>query len=661
MEALLAVLLPYIGSLLSAISWKTKDGRAGAYASLFIGLSFLTSLVLAIRFLTGGEPIHYILANAEWIGGPYGLYYDGLSIVMSILVSGLSFLIVLYSTYYMKHEYGYERYFLFFSFFVGSMMLVVTADNLLLLFIGWEGTGLASYALISHWFRDEEERYVGDLGRKALGEPMYFSPTHSGIRALMFTRLPDVAFAAGIFMIYLTTGTFNIVKLAESPDLFVSMLAEKGLLIPVLAMLTLGAMAKSAQFPLHEWLVTAMTGPTPVSALIHAAAMVKAGVYLMLRFIPIAAAGVNMLALEGGGTALLSSFQSFSLAVALIGSITAFMMSTMAIVARELKLILAYSTASQLGYMFAGIGVIGFVGEKTALVVAVVLAHLMAHAIFKAALFLGAGIILHSTHTRYIDEMPRLTPWLRKTLIAMWLATLSLAGIPPFIGFWSKEGIVGLLLEKGLTAAAVLAIVTIPITGFYSTRMLMFNKRYNKGEKELEEAPGYVLFTYGILGGLALVLGILWPFISEAYSSIVSRTVGLGGEVEEIVHVGATAIMGLSLALAGLFLSYASYYLAIIDTKRLASTLKPLTDFLYDRWYINPLIYKVFVKGGDMFATAVYKGVESTLDTAIHVRLTSAFKKLSILVRRLQTGDLSSYVSYLVAGFILALIIYMLS
>jgi len=256
--------------------------------------------------------------------------------------------------------------------------------------------------------------------------------------------------------------------------------------------------------------------------------------------------------------------------------------------------------------------------------------------------------------------MPKLTPWLRKTLIAMWLATLSLAGIPPFIGFWSKEGIVGLLVEKGLVAASMLAIVTIPITAFYSTRMLLFNTAYNKGEKKLEEPPLYVLATYGLLGVLALVIGLAWPVTSESFYSTVLRTLALGGEAEKLVHIGVTAIAGLLLALGGVGISAAAYYARMLDTRKIALSVKPLTDFLYDRWLFNPILYKVFVRGGDYVASVVYSVVERSLDNLLHVKLTGSTRVLSIVLRRMQTGDIGSYVAYLIAGMVLVIVIYVL-
>uniref|UniRef100_A0A7J3ZME1 NADH-quinone oxidoreductase subunit L n=1 Tax=Fervidicoccus fontis TaxID=683846 RepID=A0A7J3ZME1_9CREN len=658
MTGLLPSILPFVGSILAALCWFGRLRYAGHIATAFIGLSFAISLYIGIPALLKGEPAHYILASGEWFGGPYGFYYDGLGSVMAILVSGLSFLISLYSIYYMREEYGFERYFVFFAFFVGSMMIVVTADNLLLLFLGWEGTGLASYALISHWFRDEEDKYVGDIGRSRLGVPMYFSPTHSGIRALLFTRLPDVGFLVASFLLYYATGTFNLVEAAHEPAGFVSTLFDRNVLAPFIVLLTISAMAKSAQFPFHEWLVTAMTGPTPVSALIHAAAMVKAGVYLLLRIYPIIATGVLALSETAAmGMVIYDSVSKIFMVASIIGALTAFMTATMALVAREFKLILAYSTASQLGYMFAGIGLVLFVGEP-AFVLAVVLSHLIAHAVFKAALFLGAGIIIHEGESKYVDELPKLAPHLRYTLLAMWLSALSLAGVPPLVGFWTKEGIVGLAVEAGAFSVALLTIVTILLTAFYSTRMLLINYRFNRGEEELKEPPLYALSTYFVLGIVALILGFSWPFVSDKFLEGVSKTLGVEEAVHgELIHLGATAVLGLALALTGIVLSYIGYVKVLIDTREVSRGLAPLTDFLYDRWLINSIYYRTIAYPGARLASIVYGVIERSLDTLVHVVIPGLMGYLSTTSRRIQTGDLRLYVACFIASIVVVLLV----
>ncbi|NAZ24289.1 MAG: NADH-quinone oxidoreductase subunit L, partial [Thermofilum sp.] len=293
---LLAWLSPFIGTLLillfKSASWKIKS----LLGILSILVSALVSSYAAYLFLTQGESIHISYPWVKSLNVSLGAFFDGLSTVMALVVSWLSFLIAVYSYEYMKGEVGETRYWLFFTFFVGSMMLLVLSDNMISMFIGWEGTGLASYALIGHWFIDEEERWVGEPGRRALGVPMWSEPSHSSLRAIVFTRLGDVGMVIGIATLHTLAGTTLLSGLLDAQ--WATQLLSKGVLPVFLWLLFLGALAKSAQFPFHEWLVTAMTGPTSVSALIHAATMVKAGVYFALRFSPFLVAAY--IVLQGG-------------------------------------------------------------------------------------------------------------------------------------------------------------------------------------------------------------------------------------------------------------------------------------------------------------------------------------------------------------------------
>ncbi|MEB3859704.1 MAG: hypothetical protein LRS43_00675, partial [Desulfurococcales archaeon] len=349
-------LAPYLGSLAIALLWLAgyrRDLAYGVLSALSIGVSAVVSSAAAYKVLTG-SPI-YSLAGGQWfpwLGVTVGTFIDGLGAVMALVVGWVSLLIGVYSIKYMEGDRGYARYFFFFTFFVASMQLLVLADNLVLLFVGWEGTGIASYALIGHWYTDEERAWVGRPGRRALGKPMWFEPSHSAVRAVLFTRIGDLGLLVGLAYLYLVAGTINIPELAASPGTWIAELAARGILPLLLAILTLGALAKSAQFPFHEWLVTAMTGPTPVSALIHAATMVKAGVYFVLRFAPIIIAGGVAV---GSSAVVVEGLTDYFLFIGVLGAITAFMLATMAIVSDEVKLIMAYSTASQIGYMFMGV------------------------------------------------------------------------------------------------------------------------------------------------------------------------------------------------------------------------------------------------------------------------------------------------------------------
>jgi NADH-quinone oxidoreductase subunit L len=285
-------LSPFIGAGILALLWLLNVRNEKVYDIISVLSIFISSIISSVALYDVLIKHEIIVAETSsyWVSLlkiKIGTYLDGLGAIMSTIVSWLSFLIAVYSIEYMKKDWGVQRYFFFISFFVGSMLLLVTASNMILMFIGWEGTGLASYALIGHWYTDEEEYWVGVPGRKALGLPMYFEPSTSGIRAILFTRVGDVGFLVGFTSLFFIANSFSIPTIASTAGTWMGLLASKGMLTAFLLIFTLGALAKSAQFPFHEWLVTAMTGPTPVSALIHAATMVKAGVYYVLRFAPI--------------------------------------------------------------------------------------------------------------------------------------------------------------------------------------------------------------------------------------------------------------------------------------------------------------------------------------------------------------------------------------
>jgi NADH-quinone oxidoreductase subunit L len=296
-----------------------------------------------------GAEVHSQIPWISSLGLEAGVLADPLAIIMTNLVAWISFLIIVYSTGYMHGDKDLTRYWFFMLFFIGSMQLIVLSDNLLMVFFGWEGVGLASYALIGFWYYDRKKDYVGVEGHIAGGIPMWTSPTHAGMKAFLMTRAGDVMMLAGMFLIFAYAGTFGFKELAEDPAWAIAM-SQQNLLVPAAVLLFGGAIGKSAQFPLNEWLLEAMTGPTAVSALIHAATMVKAGVFLVARIGPL------FFALASAGA---FSVEQFFEVIAWVGAITAFLLATQALVNPEIKKVLAYSTGSQIGYMMMGLGIAG--------------------------------------------------------------------------------------------------------------------------------------------------------------------------------------------------------------------------------------------------------------------------------------------------------------
>ena len=660
-------IIPYLGALVLALLYllDVRNEKIYAWGSVAsIALAALVSTAAALRVYSEGTI--YSRASTEWLpwlGVTVGTYLDGLSVVMALVVSWLSLLIAVYSVKYMEGDWGVRRYFFFFTFFVASMLLLVTADNLVLMFIGWEGTGLASYALIGHWYTDEEEYWVGVPGRKALGQPMYFEPSHSAVRAVMFTRIGDIGFLIGIAALYLATGTVSIPEIAATAPEWMAYFAEKGLLTVLLLAFSLGALAKSAQFPFHEWLVTAMTGPTPVSALIHAATMVKAGVYFMLRFVPIFYAG----ALAAGELARQAVMDYFTI-MAGLGAVTAFMMATMALVANELKLILAYSTASQLGYMFLAAGAAGLLAGEEGLAtgVAAGLAHLVSHAVFKAALFLIAGWLIHVAHSRFIDPMGNYAKYMKVTALSMWLAGLSLAGIPPLSGFFSKEKVLAVAEEAHLAWGYWLALVTAGLTAAYTLRMILriFHlPPYEKGHgHEPHEAPWLMRGPYLILALASLALGVLWPETGRAIAEAIAGTLSVVGHAVLEVHFTAAVAMALGLVLASMGIVAYLYMVARVDFPRIVrenAAARAIYNFLYDRWYINSIIYIVVVGGFAGLALFAH-GVDTLIDLAYHAGIPALFAAGAAALRSLHRGRSDYYLTlYVYFAALVLLIIYL--
>ncbi len=671
MEWNLVWLTPYIGTtilILLQLAGIRNEKLLGIIAVGSIGLSALLSLFLALVYAKQGY-FHYYVDWIPEIGITAGIVVDGLGVFMANIVSWLSFFIAVYSIKYMEGDWGIGRYWVFFTFFVGSMMLLVLADNLVLMFIGWEGTGLASYALIGHWYNDEEHAWVGDPGRKALGVPMYFTPSHSGLRALLFTRLGDIGFLIGITGLYALTGTFSIPALAEHSQEWILQLGRLGILLPFLILFTLGAFAKSAQFPLHEWLVTAMTGPTPVSALIHAATMVKAGVYFVLRFAPIIYFGVEALEVSELHVShdLLLMIKhwvaEYFMVIAWIGGITAFMLATMALVSREFKLILAFSTASQLGYMFLGVGVAGLT-HAFSLGYSASALHLMSHAVFKAALFLIAGAVLHTAHSRFIDDMGNLSKVMKLTALSMWLAGLSLAGIPPFLGFWTKDAIIEASQEAKMIPLVVLGIVTAVLTSLYVTRVTLrvFHvKPYNENPHlhEARETHPIMLIPYVILALATLLLGLLWPEISSVFSTTVTSSLGFTQAFSLHAEITKTAIITSSLAAIALASIIIVYIIIPVDFRGIlarSTVARKIHDFLYDRWYINSIYYLSILGFFKMLVRLLGGVIDVAIDAVYHKLLPFIGGIISTGIRRLHTGLLPFYISLMIAG--IALLLY---
>src|SRR6188472_4273341 len=460
-SAWLVWILPFIGAAIIAGVARAGNRRRD-YAAVGFALASAISAATLIPLALSGSEIHSQINWISVVNVKAGVLADPLAIVMTNLVAWISLLIFIYSIGYMHGDRNLTRYWFFMLFFIGSMQLIVLSDNLLMVFFGWEGVGLASFALISFWYQDRKKDLVGTPGHYAGGIQMWASPTHAGLKAFLMTKAGDIMMLSGMFLIFGYAGTFGFTELLQDQS-WATEMANNNLLVPAAVLIFGGAIGKSAQFPLNEWLLEAMTGPTSVSALIHAATMVKAGVFLVARIGPLFFA-----------LSVFNMTQFFEV-VAWVGAITAFLLATQAIVNPEIKKVLAYSTGSQIGYMMMALGIAGlsvnFVDGYAA-----GFYQLMAHAMFKASLFMGAGALLHTVGSRFMTDMGGLRKHMRKTYIFMLLASLSLAAAPLITaGFWSKDAIFAAVLESGYAHALPLfgvAVVVAVMTAFYTFRMI---------------------------------------------------------------------------------------------------------------------------------------------------------------------------------------------
>ncbi len=661
-------ILPFVAALIIPAVGKASKRAAGWVA---VALA-LASALYAATMIPGALASHEIHDQVNWIssiGIKAGVLADPLAVIMANVVGWISFLIIVYSTGYMKGDKDIVRFWFWMMFFIGSMQLIVLSDNLLMMFFGWEGVGLASYALIGFWYRDKAKDHVGIEGKKVLGLMEYYSPTHAGIKAFIMTKVGDIMMLSGMFLIFAFAGTFGFRELMHDTAWATSMQAQ-GLLVPAAILLFGGAIGKSAQFPLNEWLLEAMTGPTSVSALIHAATMVKAGVFLVARLGPL------FFALAAAGFAL----DQFFTVIAWVGAITALLLATQGMVNSEIKKVLAYSTGSQIGYMMMALGIAGlsrqFVDGYTA-----GFFHLISHAMFKASLFMAAGSLLHVVGSRFMTDMGGLRKHMKKTYAFMWAAGLGLMGAP-FIttGFWSKDAIFAAVYESGSQWAIPLfaiAVLTAVITAFYTVRMIGMvffgdkSKHLEHMEKEghhIHEAPMSMWVPYGILAALTIGIGVIGLTaehgIRELFTEYLANTfhiesahiaVEQGMTIPFLEGINPVAL-GASLAAftIGGGLGYIFYIGRFVDPVKFVNSnifFYSLHKVILNRWYLNAMVYWCFVVAPLWIVRGVWRYFEKTvIDTGINMGLERAVGWSAKVVQKTQTGITQSYLYVFGAG-----------
>jgi NADH-quinone oxidoreductase subunit L len=517
----LVIALPLLGATgLLFFGKRLREPHAGWIATGLAGASFFITLPAAFGFI-GGEAEAETVHLFDWIpslGLKAELLWDPLSAVMALVVTGVGSLIHLYSIGYMHGDERYGRFFSYMNLFLASMLILVLADNFGLLFVGWELVGLSSYLLISFWFTKP-------------------SAAAAGKKAFIVNRIGDFGFLIGLMIIFGTFGTLTYGTVFEEAAEVLS----TGTATAITLLLLVGAAGKSAQLPLYVWLPDAMEGPTPVSALIHAATMVTAGVFMVAR-----TSALYELAPISAGV------------VATVGAITALYAATIAIGQRDIKRVLAYSTISQLGYMFLGVGAAAYVAGVF---------HLMTHAFFKALLFLGAGSVIHAMAGEQdmvkMGGLRKIMPATFGTMVVAWLA---ISGMPPFSGFWSKDEILAVTFNRGGLWVLLWAIglVTAGITAFYMTRLMFMTfwgeKRWDEGVHP-HESPRTMTVPLLALAGLAAVGG----FINTPWRLGLEHFLEPSFEFAHLAHPpeGGTAwvlaAVSVAVGLAGIFLAYRLY------------------------------------------------------------------------------------------------------
>lgn len=585
----LIFLLPIFSFLVISLLVKPfaqKVSKLGAYIAIAaIGLSLIFSLWTLIETL-GADHHELPMTPIQWLViGDFNIYIglmvDSLTAVMVVVVTTVSLMIQIYSLGYMEHYIGindgtYTRYYAWMSLFTASMLGVVMADSLLLVFVFWEMVGLCSYLLIGFWYHRP-------------------SAANAAKKAFIVTRLGDFGFLAGILLIFAKTGTFDIDELHALAG--AGALAGTALTWAAVGIFS-GAVGKSAQFPLHVWLPDAMEGPTPVSALIHSATMVSAGVFLVARTLPIFA----------HSTAALTT-------VAIIGAFTAIFAASMGLVATDIKRVLAYSTVSQLGYMMLGLGAAGLGvahgGEPTVelakAAAAIGIFHLFTHAFFKALLFLGAGSVNHATHTfdmRLMGGLRKVMPWTYYTFL---IASLSLAGIWPLAGFWSKDEILAVALENQPVLFA-LAFITVFMTAFYMFRVifLTFHGEYRGGDPEAHghphESPWVMVLPMVVLAALAVLAG-LWGTGGGFAEFMGEEHAHAPGFFSVLTH--GLPWIALLTAIAGIAFAWAVYQKKWISAEKIGGMFRPLYTLFLRKYWMDELYQDIIVKKvllGGLFA-----------------------------------------------------------
>jgi len=639
----LTTFLPLLGFLINGLfGRKIKNEKIiGLIGSATVGISFL--IVLGAFIQTLGLPVEERSNTVNlfsWlsVGGlqiKFAYLVDQLSLTMSLIVTGVGFLIHVYSIGYMHGDKGFWRFFAYLNLFIFAMMNLVLGDNFVVLFLGWEGVGLCSYLLIGFWYDRKFEKGTTSQAAK---------------KAFVVNRIGDFGFLLGMFLIYMTFDSLNFKEVFTRAASFPIAESTFGL---IALFLFIGATGKSAQIPLFVWLPDAMAGPTPVSALIHAATMVTAGVYMVSR-----------------ASIIFASAPAIMTVVAVIGLLTAIMAATIGLVQNDIKKILAYSTVSQLGYMFLAAGVGAFSAS---------IFHVMTHAFFKALLFLGAGSVIHGMHNEQnIQKYGGLKKYMPKTYLTFFIATLAISGVPGLSGFFSKDEILWSAYANGGFVFWLIGAITAMLTAFYMFRLVSLTfygkERFDHHHVHPHESPALmtipliILAFLSVVGGYVgipkvfsgkhgnLIEGWLEPIYAPALAKL--ETFGSHSHFEEILLMA----LSVAAALSAIYFALNVYRKNPQIAENVSNKFKGFYNLLLNKYFVDEVYEAAIVqpiqKGSEKFLWKIFdvKFIDGMVNG-----VASLVEKGSGVVRKIQTGVAQSYAVIMMAGIALVLLWLILS
>jgi NADH-quinone oxidoreductase subunit L len=605
-----------------------------------VGISFICAVLTFFQVLglKSGEALNNHLFTWMNTGSysfdtfqfnvPVTLRADHLTAVMLLVVTSVGFLVHVYSVGYMHGDGGYYRFFSYLPLFVFSMLMLVLANSYLLLFAFWEAVGLCSYLLVGFWFHRPDAN-------------------NAAMKAFWTTRVGDIGFGLGTMLVWTTFGTFTYTDVfAQLNDRLKAGTISHNLITVICLLLFCGAIGKSAQVPLQTWLPDAMLAPTPVSALIHAATMVTAGIYLVARSWP-------LFDLSPGARDV----------VAIVGISTAFLGATIGIVQRDIKRVLAYSTISQLGYMCFALGVGAYIPA---------IFHLVTHAMFKGLMFLGSGSVIHGMHEEQdLFKMGGLRKQMPITAYTFLIGALAISGVTGLAGFWSKDEIIVGSYHAGYPVIAVLGLITAAMTAFYMFRLYFLafegKPRYDQEHVHPHESPATMTVPLILLAIPSLVLGALigWPPDNGAIHRFLGKTIQ-STIVEEAHGAIATSttwtfgIISTLIALGGILLAYTMYLRLTPNPYKLGDRLHWLWTFFWHKWYFDEVYHAIFVKGTLALAMACWAFDRYVVDGAVN-GIATVVSRSSGRLRRVQTGFVANYALAIALGAVVIVGVYLIA